>query len=331
MQRISVDPLNVDRNAIATAVAVLRRGGLVAFPTETVYGLGARALHGEDVAQIFVAKGRPSWNPLIVHVTGPAMARAAVVASWPPLAHTLAAAFWPGPLSLVLPRRAEVPREVCAGLSTVGVRVPRHPVALALLEALGEPLAAPSANRFMHISPTTADHVVRSLGERVELVLDGGPAAVGVESTVVDLTGPSPVLLRPGGITLAALQAATPAEQWTVHLGALDGVARPSPGMATRHYAPDAEVRLVPHADGPAWERARTQLPRPLGALRFALPVDGVDHVETLEPTPDAAQAALYGALHRLEALGCKGILLEAPPLGPAWETVWDRLRRAAA
>ncbi|HEX5520066.1 MAG TPA: L-threonylcarbamoyladenylate synthase, partial [Longimicrobiaceae bacterium] len=228
MPTITVDPSAPAAAALARAAAVLRRGGLVAFPTETVYGLGANALDADAVRRIFAAKGRPSYNPLIAHVAGAAAARELVTA-WPDAAEQLAAAFWPGPLTLVLPKRAIVPDVVTAGLDTVAVRVPAHPVAHALLAAAGLPVAAPSANRFTQLSPTTAAHVERALGDRVDLILDGGPTTVGIESTVIDLSGERPVLLRPGSIALDALERIVgPLERPAASAAEAP---RPSPGM----------------------------------------------------------------------------------------------------
>ncbi|MCX6021204.1 MAG: L-threonylcarbamoyladenylate synthase, partial [Chloroflexi bacterium] len=240
---ILVDAGNPDPEAIATAAAVLRRGGTVAFPTETVYGLGANALDPEAVERVFAAKGRPSYDPLIVHLAS-AADLPQVVRSVPEAARLLAAAFWPGPLSLVLPRAAVVPDIVTAGRDTVAVRVPAHPVALALIRAAGVPVAAPSANRFGHTSPTTAAHVLDDLDGRIDLALDGGPAAVGVESTVLDLSGDMPTLLRPGGVTLEQLRAVI-GEVATSGNTAIDAhAAAPAPGMLASHYAPRAELRL---------------------------------------------------------------------------------------
>lgn len=258
---------------LAAAAARIRDGALVAFPTETVYGLGAHALDADAVARIYAAKGRPAWNPVIAHVAERDAAKA-LAASWPAAADVLARACWPGPLTLVVPRGPQVPHIVTAGGETVGLRVPDHPVALALLRAAGVPIAAPSANRFTAISPTTAEHVVRSLGERVELVLDGGACPVGIESTVVDCTGSDDTravrILRPGMLDAATLarhlaplgvtvetapprtiahhQSARP----TGHVGVAPesdqegrGAIPRSPGMADRHYAPRADVWLV--------------------------------------------------------------------------------------
>ncbi|MBU6365517.1 MAG: threonylcarbamoyl-AMP synthase, partial [Gemmatimonadetes bacterium] len=192
--------------AIRDAAAALRRGELVAFPTETVYGLGANALDPEAVARVYAAKGRPAWNPLIAHVADVAAARA-LARHWPPAAERLAAACWPGPLTLVLPKAAHVPDAVTAGRDAVGIRVPDHPVALALLHEAGVPVVAPSANRFTQVSPTTAGHVQEALGDRVAHILDGGPCQVGIESTVLDLTQDPPAILRPGMLDARQLAA----------------------------------------------------------------------------------------------------------------------------
>src|SRR6476619_3276599 len=211
---------------------LIRAGKLVAFPTETVYGLGANALDADAVRRIFEVKGRPATSPLIVHVDSVDMARR-VAAKWPETAELLARAYWPGPLTLVLPKNACIPDIVTAGLPTVGVRMPAHPVALDLIRAAGVPVAAPSANRFTELSPTTAEHVRRSLGDAVDCVLDGGPTPVGIESTVISLAG-APTLLRPGMIPREALEALIGPVQMA---GAMEG-AHPSPGMHPRHYAP---------------------------------------------------------------------------------------------
>jgi len=330
MQRVTIHPTAPQRDVIELAADILRRGGLVAFPTETVYGLGACALRPECVRRIFAAKGRPSWNPLIVHVTGVAMARDLVVSDWSQTAETLARTFWPGPLTLVLPRRQHVPDEVSAGLATVAVRAPRHAVALALIDALGEPVAAPSANRFQELSPTSADHVHKSLGDAVDLILDGGAASVGVESTVVDLTGAHPALLRAGGISLAELQQALPGVTWTVAESVTDGMARSSPGQVEKHYSPRAVTRTVGHADGADWQRLTSSLARPLGTLSFTLPASG-DVMERLPLDAAQAQSRLYAALHSLEDARCVSIVMELPPEGVAWDALRDRMTRAAA
>ena len=241
--------LVVDRDApeaivIRRAADWLTRGGLVAFPTETVYGLGVNALSAAAVQRLFEAKGRPASDPLIVHVA--ALAQVEQVArELPPAAHALAARFWPGPLTLVLPKSSRIPAAVTAGLDTVGVRVPAHPVALALLEAAAIPVAAPSANLFSRPSPTRAEHVMQDLAGRIDLVLDGGPTLVGVESTVLDLTGAVPVVLRPGAVTLDMLETVVPRVE-VRSMAVADGhtAAMPSPGMLARHYSPRAPLTL---------------------------------------------------------------------------------------
>ena len=221
MELLRIDPANPDRATLRVAAVALRHGGLVAFPTETVYGLGAHALDEAAVARIYAAKGRPSYNPLIVHVTD-AEAAKALVADWPTNAALLARAFWPGPLTLVLPKRGIVPDAITAGLPSVAVRVPAHPVALALLREARIPIAAPSANRCTELSPTTAAHVVESLGDVVDLIVDGGPTTVGIESTVVDLSGPAPRVLRPGMISAAQIAEV---------VGRVDDASAPAHGM----------------------------------------------------------------------------------------------------
>lgn len=316
--------------AIAEAAAVLQRGGLVAFPTETVYGLGANALDEAAVARVFAAKSRPANNPLIVHLADAAQLPR-VARRVPPTAERLAAAFWPGPLTLVLPRRAEVPDAVTAGLDTVAVRVPSHPVAHALLAAAAVPIAAPSANPYQRVSPTTAAHVVALLGDRVDLVLDGGPAEVGIESTVVDATTSPPVLLRPGGVDAAAIERVV----GPLRRGAPDAdetEARASPGLSRRHYAPRA--RLVPFAAADrehVHRRLAEAHARGERAGLLAFDVRGAVATAAIEMPRDAEgyARALYRALHALDDAGCVVAFVEAPPDAPAWEAVADRLRRA--
>lgn len=314
---------------IERAVALLRAGELVAFPTETVYGLGADAANAAAVVKIFAAKGRPADHPLIVHLPSaghlPRWAREV-----PAEAERLAAAFWPGPLTLILKRRPEVPDAITGGQDTVGLRVPSHPLALELLAAFDGGIAAPSANRFGRISPTTAAHVREELGSRVPLVLDGGACPVGIESTILDLSRGTPVLLRPGAVGTAdiarvlgrAPEPAAPQADVPRVSGSLDA-----------HYAPRTPLQLV-SSDGL------------LFALRNAL-VAG-ERVAVLAPTaqaishdlvvwkqapPEPAGFAhdLYASLRELDALGCARILVQQPPAGEAWLAVNDRLRRAAA
>ena len=324
MPTLRVDPRTPDPEAVRRAAGTLRRGGLVAFPTETVYGLGASALDPAAVARIFAAKGRPSYNPLIVHLADADAARA-LAAEWSAAAERLAERFWPGPLTLVVPRRAEIPDAVTAGLPSVALRVPAHPVAHALLREAGIPVAAPSANRSTGVSPTTAAHVERSLGERVDLVLDGGPTPVGIESTVVSLVGGVPTLLRPGTVSIEELRDAV-GEVALPSAGPEGAAARPSPGMLDRHYAPRAEVRLFDGTGaaprGPEGGRTAVLL------VRAAAPPAG----EIVRMPADAREyaARLYATLHRLDDAGFDRILVELPPDTPEWAGVRDRLRRAA-
>jgi L-threonylcarbamoyladenylate synthase len=332
-----------DEAGILLGGRLLREGGLVAFPTETVYGLGANALDERSVGRIFVAKGRPPSNPLIVHVADAAMAKL-VVSEWPPLAAALASAFWPGPLTLVLPRAHLIPAQVTAGLAAVGVRVPAHPLALALIRAAAVPVAAPSANPYMGISPTTAAHVAAGLGDRVDLILDGGPTTVGLESTVLDLTQSPPRLLRPGGVPIGELR------RVLASLGVegpelLDETARasaermlPSPGLARRHYAPRARVEL--------FDDRRALVARAVGLLGAGrrpaalLIADALDEnsdrlpealtVRLLGADPATCGARLYAVLHALDDAGATHVLVELPPDEERWAAVRDRLHRAA-
>jgi L-threonylcarbamoyladenylate synthase len=324
---VAVDPLRPQPAAIRRAAELVRAGGLVAFPTETVYGLGANALDDAAVQRIFAAKQRPGYNPLIVHVPDVAAARR-VVATWPEAAERLAAAFWPGPLTIVLPKAAVVPDSVTAGLSTVAVRVPAHAVALALLAAAGLPIAAPSANRFMRLSPTSAAHVERALGDHADLILDGGDTPVGIESTVLDLSGPRPVLLRPGVIGEAELR--TVIGELVRGGGPAAGEARPSPGMMDRHYAPVAELRLYSDATEAGRRIAEA---RARGRTVGVLPLDPLggdaDHVIPMPASAREYARLLYAALHSLDDAGCDLILVQRVPPLPEWHGVDDRLRRA--
>ncbi|MBU2661958.1 threonylcarbamoyl-AMP synthase [Actinoplanes bogorensis] len=307
-----------DAEGLRRAVEVLRADSVVAFPTETVYGLGANAFSEKAVAEIYRLKNRPSWNPLIVHVAGVEAARG-LAESWPDLADEFAARFWPGPLTLVVPRARHL-AGVGASNDTIAIRVPAHEVALRLLEASELPLAAPSANRSEGISPTTAEHVVRSLPD-VPLVLDGGPASWGIESTVLDVTGPVPRLLRPGALPLRTLRDVA-GQIGLSDGGPADGVARPSPGMSRRHYAPRAKVLLVQEID-------QTGLSSSVGVLTYEN--SGVDGAEVLSADPREYAADLYAALHRLDDAGVATILVQEPPSTEDWLAVRDRLSRAAA
>jgi L-threonylcarbamoyladenylate synthase len=288
------------------AAALIRSGGLVAFPTETVYGLGANAFDAAAVARIFTVKGRPRQSPLIVHVDSIDMARTLVL-DWPDSADRLARRFWPGPLTLVLPKQPSIPDIVTAGLPTVGLRVPSHPLALALIRAAGVPIAAPSANPFTRLSPTTAEHVRQSLGNAVDLVLDGGPATVGIESTVLSLAG-EPRLLRPGVIPLPEIESLI--GPLRLAEGAAMG-APSSPGKHARHYRP--LVLLAAGDPAPAGRGGWLRIGREMPA------------------EPAAYAAMLYAALHRLDAQDLDWIAVERPPDTPEWAGILDRLTRAAA
>jgi L-threonylcarbamoyladenylate synthase len=305
-----------DEAGLRRAVEILQADSVVAFPTETVYGLGANALSEKAVAEIYRLKRRPSWNPLIVHVANVAAARS-LAEDWPDLANELAARFWPGPLTLVVTRARHL-TGMGAADATVAVRVPAHDVALRLLEACRLPLAAPSANRSESLSPTTAQHVLRSLPE-VPLVLDGGPASLGIESTVLDVTGEAPRLLRPGALGLREIRDLVGAIDLSGEVA--DGSARPSPGMSRRHYAPRARVLLSddPRADD------RTGILTYEGAGQ-----DGPD-VEVLSADPREYAADLYAALHRLDDAGVATIIVRNPPPDEEWLAIRDRLNRAAA
>lgn len=329
---LPADPANGEAYAaaIAEGAARLRAGGLVAFPTETVYGLGANALDAAAVRAIYAAKGRPSFNPLIVHVAALDWLPR-VVREVPPMVAKLAAAFWPGPLTLVLPRGPNVPDEVTAGLDSVGVRVPAHGVARDLIAAAGVPIAAPSANAYTRVSPTTAAHVVQQLGERVDLVLDGGPAAVGIESTVLDLTTTPPTLLRPGGVSHAELERVLGSVQRLAELPAADAPRR-SPGLVDRHYAPRARLQRFVAAERArvaAELHARRAGGERVGLLAFQAAGDEADCVQLLPGEPAGCAQRLYAALHALDAAGCTFAFVEALPAGGEWEAVADRLARA--
>ncbi len=290
--------------AIARAAELLRGGQLVAFPTETVYGLGANALDEAAVRRIYEAKGRPSTSPLIVHVDSLEMARE-LAAVWPDAAAKLAQAFWPGPLTLVVPKLTCIPDVVTAGLDSVGLRMPAHDVALALIRAAGVPLAAPSANRFTELSPTTAEHVRRGLGNRVAMILNGGRCRVGIESTVVSVAGDRPVLLRPGMISAAEIEAVVGplGEASATAAGAADL----TPGQQPKHYCPRTPVLIA----------GRDPIPPGTRVVRLraaALPA-----------------AELYATLHNLDDEGYDAIVVELPPESPEWAAVRDRLMRAAA
>lgn len=310
---------------LAEAAKRLQSGELVAFPTETVYGLGANALNPAAVSAIFDAKGRPSTNPVIVHVADVASARA-LSTDWTPLAEALAMRFWPGPLTLVVRASIDVPAIVMAGGTTVGIRIPAHPGARALITAAGCPVAAPSANRSEAISPTAARHVATSLGDWVDdlLVLDGGACGVGIESTVVDVTGDTAVVLRPGDISevdIAEVVAVTKAGE----ARSVEPVR--SPGQALRHYAPRCPVDVLPDVEifDPAWIAEKDVWCLWIG--------DNPPHGERLVAlgvTPKTVAVRLYAALHEADDAGAVRIVVAGLPSDAAWSAVADRLRRAA-
>jgi len=328
-------PAATDR-ALDRATEVLRRGGLVAIPTETVYGLAADALDEEAVDGIFRAKGRPAGNPLIVHVADSAMARS-LAAAWPRAAAALAAAFWPGPLTLVVPKGRQVPAIVTAGGETVALRCPAHPLARRLIERSGIPLAAPSANRSERLSPTTAHHVLTSLGNRIDLILDAGPATEGIESTVVDCTTSPPRILRPGPVAAGAIEAVLggPVEVGPVGESEAGRPAR-SPGQLPRHYCPRTPLELP--ADPPARVAELLAAGRRVGWLVLAdaeearrLAASG-DLVAVPMPADPAGYArCLYATLHALDARELDRIVADPPPASDAWRAVRDRLSRAAS
>lgn len=316
-----------DPAAITRAAELLRAGALVAFPTETVYGLGADALNADAVRRIFAAKDRPADNPLIVHVAEVAAARA-LVREFPPLAERAAAALWPGPLTLVLPRAAIVPDVTTAGQDTVALRVPAHPVALALLRACQRPLAAPSANRSGRPSPTLASHVSADLDGRVALILDGGPTALGLESTVLDLCHERPLLLRRGGVTHEQLVALLgPVD--CVDAGDAAAIAR-SPGLRHRHYAPRARVELVVEGEGEA-AAARALAAGERVALICRRAVVSAAIVRRLPAALEGFAQVLFATLRALDDEGVERIVVESVPETGIGAAIMDRLRRAAA
>ncbi len=331
MRILSVTDAASRRAALREAAELLLAGRLVAFPTETVYGLGAHALDAEAVQRIYDAKGRPEANPIIVHIASSTRARE-LAATWTPVADALARAFWPGPVTLVVRKAPVIPDIVSAGLDTVGLRVPAHPVALALLNEVNVPIAAPSANLSSQVSPTTAQHVARGLGDRVDLILDGGATSVGIESTVVDVTGKVPRILRPGMIGREAI--ARVSGEAATHAAPLFGDETPrSPGLLGRHYAPRAHVLLWNTAElatAVARAHASQEAGRRVGSIGFSpLPLDAALQ-RVLPGDPDGYARQIYAVLHDLDEAGCDVVLVERPPDSPEWAAIVDRLERAA-
>ena len=305
---------------IERAVEILKRGGLVAFPTETVYGLGADASNPEAIKKLYAVKRRPADHPVIVHFAS-AEAAFAWAREVPEAARRLAERFWPGPLTLILKRSEKARDFITGGQDRVGLRVPSHPVAHQLLRLFDGGIAAPSANRFGLVSPTTAAHVREDLGADVDLVLEGGPSEVGIESTIVDLTGGRPVLLRPGRISKEELEVVLGSEieektaSSTRHSGGLE-----------RHYAPHTPARLVPAYD---LDKEIGRLKEKVAVLAFSRPDERVDYWLRMPREPQAYAQRLYAALRELDGARCDEILVEAPPEAPEWAAVRDRLRRA--
>jgi L-threonylcarbamoyladenylate synthase len=320
---------------ITAAAEVLKRGGLVAFPTETVYGLGADARSSDAVRKIFAAKGRPSEHPLIVHVANEEIARR-YAAHWPAAASVLAQKFWPGPLTLVVRKLPIIASEATAGRDTVGLRVPNHPIALALLKAFGGPVAAPSANRWGRVSPTTADHVRSELGETVDYLLDGGPCSVGIESTVLDLTVTPPAILRPGGVSREEIDKIIGPVELREGLVHTSGAAV-SPGLHESHYRPATPTYRFEEKDIPALvEHCRKSADTKMvllvlpGASELGKLPSG--HEVVVMPADATAYARrLYSALRDADASQAESILVQMPPHEPEWAAVRDRLFRAAS
>lgn len=299
-----------DEHGIRLAADAVLDGKLVIVPTETVYGLAADGLSPAAILHVYEAKGRPRENPLILHVDSPERAKELALA-WPEECDALAKRFWPGPLTMVVLRSERVPKEVAGGLDTVAIRIPAHPAALDLLRECGRPLAMPSANRFMQVSPTRIEHISIEIAEQVAIGIDGGPCRVGVESTVLDMSSDEPRILRPGGVSRAEIEAAL---RRRLNDRPNTGPRR-SPGMYARHYAPKARLCLVeellPGQPGLTFGEA--------GPKQVYMPRD-----------PGAYAANLYDALHRIDSLGVECIFVECPPDLPEWETVLDRLWKAS-
>jgi len=327
---------NPPEDQIDRAIEILRRGGLVSFPTETVYGLGADATNSAAVKKIFAAKGRPITNPLIVHTASVSQVRQ-FVTQWPKSADLLSQKFWPGPLTLVLPKARQIVPEVTAGLETVAIRCPDHPLALELLNRFSGPVAAPSANRATRISPTTADHVRRELGDKVDLILDGGPCRVGIESTVVDLVSDPPRVLRLGAISRQQLEETIGPVAEEIHF-ATDTRPAQSPGQQTIHYAPITPAFRIGEADlefFPTLHHGKfggkgvfviirdTELGENL--RRLAAPSAMIE----LPASPEQYAQRLYAALHEADEMTANVIWVQNPPAGAQWDAVRDRVGRA--
>jgi L-threonylcarbamoyladenylate synthase len=299
-----------NKNEIEQAARILREGGLVVFPTETVYGLGANALDASAVRKIYALKGRPATSPLIVHIASIEQAKE-LAAEWLPEAERLVRQYWPGPLTIVVPKKGTIPDEVTAGLPTVGLRMPRHSVALELLRTAGVPIAAPSANRFTQLSPTTAEHVREAFGAETPFLLDGGPCEVGLESTVIAVTREGLEVLRPGMAHVSNAMVAAASE----------GKAHRSPGQHRKHYSPRTRVVLV----------SRGHLPQNGKGAYLWLDYNAAAASKQRMPEKPVEYAAeLYSALHKFDRQGFDWIAVELPPDVPEWAAIRDRLLRAA-
>jgi L-threonylcarbamoyladenylate synthase len=322
--------------AVNRAAELLRAGNVVALPTETVYGLAANALDAKSVSRIFEIKGRPSHNPIIVHVASMEMAQKCV-SDWPPIAEKLARAFWSGPLTLVLPRSKEIPDVVTAGGPTVGVRWPSHPFIQAVIRECGFPLAAPSANLSNELSPTNAAHVQKSLGDKIPLIVDGGQSQVGIESTVLDLTVTPPRLLRPGMIHERALLAVTGA--LTLGFGDSEQILK-SPGQLQKHYSPKAKLVISSWSDesdlriqsSTSFVKSTTEVRKLHVIAHTHIPSGhGFARVSVIPHDAEAFGRALYAELHQCDEAGADVIIVEAVPETDEWRAIADRLKRAAS
>jgi len=319
--------------AVLQTADLLRSGRVAAIPSETVYGLAANAFSPEAVAEIYRAKGRPSNNPLIVHVATAAMARSCA-SDWPALAEKLAGQFWPGPLTLVVPKSSRIPDIVAAGGSTVGLRWPSHAFFQSVIRECGFPLAAPSANPSDQLSPTTAEHVIAGLGERIPLIVDAGPCAVGIESTVVDVTGGRPRILRPGIISAEQISQAAGIATEDPQISP-DGTLR-SPGQLSRHYSPKARLEVWSwHTDGELKARLAERLvptDHVFVLTHSRVPTEPIPaQVSFIPDDPEAFARALYGYLHQCDDRGAALVVIEQLPSGSAWDGIRDRLQRASA
>ncbi|MFN8528218.1 MAG: L-threonylcarbamoyladenylate synthase [Anaerolineae bacterium] len=339
---VTVNPIAPETDVIGQAAAILRAGGLVAFPTETVYGLGANATDAQAVERIFAAKQRPATDPIIVHIVrAPQLSEVAI--DIPAVAHQLAAQFWPGPLTMVLHRSGVIPPNVSAGRDTVAVRMPSHPVAHALIEQAGVPIAAPSANTFSRPSATTAAHVLEDLDGRIDLILDGGAAHIGLESTVIDLTGNIPTILRPGGVTVEAIRGIVPnVEIKTRYLDVESGEAAASPGEMLKHYSPRAHLLLIEGTPDAANTAILAMIAhhlegnRRVGVLapdeEMTLFTNSGAAVIGMGSRDDLAQIGLglFANIRQIDALGVDVILIRSLPREGLGAAIWDRLVRAA-